>query len=136
MLFRSCLDIVNFWAPETLPEKYRGRRLYQHNPKQTLVRTNPEENTELGRIIASKLNMSIGPVAVYLPLRGISVISAPGGPYYWPEADAALFASLRTHLRKGIPVHELDCHINDAPFAEAMARGLLEMCSQRRLEAR
>src|SRR5262245_350895 len=110
----GCLDIVNFWAPETLPEKYRGRRLYQHNPKQTLVRTDPEENTELGKIVASKLNMSIGPVAVYLPLRGISVISAPGGPYYWPEADAALFASLRTHLRKDIPVHELDCHINDA----------------------
>jgi uncharacterized protein (UPF0261 family) len=131
----GCLDIVNFWAPETLPEKYRGRRLYQHNPKQTLVRTTPEENTELGKIIASKLNMSTGPVAVYLPLRGISVISAPGGPYYWPEADAALFASLRTHLRKDIPVHELDCHINDAPFAEAMARGLLEMRSQRRLKA-
>jgi uncharacterized protein (UPF0261 family) len=71
-------------------------------------------------------------VAVYLPLGGISVISKPGGPYYWPEADAALFDSLRTHLRKDIPLHELDCHINDAPFAEAMARGLLDMCSERR----
>jgi uncharacterized protein (UPF0261 family) len=128
----GCLDIVNFWAPETLPEKYRGRRLYQHNPKQTLVRTTPEENAELGKIIAGKLNASKGPVAVYLPLGGISVISKPGGPYYWPEADAALFDALRTHLRKDIPLHELDCHINDAPFAEAMARGLLDMCSERR----
>jgi len=128
----GCLDIVNFWAPETLPEKYRGRRLYQHNPKQTLVRTTPEENAELGRIIAGKLNASKGPVAVYLPLGGISVISKPGGPYHWPEADAALFDSLRTHLRKDIPLHELDCHINDAPFAEAMARGLLDMCTEHR----
>jgi uncharacterized protein (UPF0261 family) len=128
----GCLDIVNFWAPETLPEKYRGRRLYQHNPKQTLVRTTPEENAELGKIIAGKLNASKGPVAVYLPLGGISVISKPGGPYYWPEADAALFDSLRTHLRKDIPLHELDCHINDAPFAEAMARGLLDMCTEHR----
>src|SRR5712692_7581739 len=107
----GCLDIVNFWAPETLPERFRSRRIYQHNPKQTLVRTTPEENVELGRIIASKLNMSIGPVAVYLPLRGISVISAPGGPYYWPEADAALFDALRNPPRKDSPVHELDFHI-------------------------
>jgi uncharacterized protein (UPF0261 family) len=130
----GCLDIVNFWAPETLPEQFRGRRIYQHNPKQTLVRTTPEENAELGRIIASKLNMSTGPVAVYLPLRGISVISAAGGPYHWPEADEALFDALRTHLRKDIPLHELDHHINDAPFAEAMAQGLLAMCSKARVQ--
>ena len=123
----GCLDIVNFWEPHTLPEKYRGRRIYQHNAKQTLVRTDPDENAQLGRIIASKLNRSIGPVAVYLPLGGRSVISAPGGPYHWPEADAALFDSLRTHLRKDIPLHELNLHINDAAFAQAMAEGLLAM---------
>ena len=128
----GCLDMVNFWAPETLPAQFAGRRLYQHNPKQTLVRTTPEENAELGRIIAGKLNASRGPVAVYLPLRGLSVISAAGGPYHWPEADAALFESLKTHLRKDIPLHEMDCHINDAPFAEAMAEGLLAMCAEAR----
>lgn len=125
----GCLDMVNFWAPETVPERLRDRRLYRHNEKQTLVRTTPEENTELGRIIAGKLNASTGPVEVYFPLRGISVISAAGKPYHWPEADAALLESLRKHLSKGIPVHELDCHINDAPFAQAMAHGLLAMCS-------
>ena len=123
----GCLDIVNFWAPETLPEKYRGRRLYQHNAQQTLVRTDPDENAQLGKIIAGKLNMSAGPVAVYLPLRGISVLSSPGGPYHWPEADAALFESLRTNLRKDIPLHELDMNINDPAFATAMANGLLAM---------
>lgn len=126
----GCLDMVNFWAPETVPPRLAGRRLYRHNEKQTLVRTTPEENEELGRIIAGKLNQSVGPVAVYLPLRGVSVISAVGGPYHWPEADAALFQSLHTHLRKDIPVHEMDNHINDAPFAHAMAHGLLEMCSR------
>jgi uncharacterized protein (UPF0261 family) len=128
----GCLDMVNFWAPETVPERLAGRRLYRHNEKQTLVRTTPEENKALGRIIADKLNPSTGPVAVYLPLRGVSVISAAGGPYHWPEADAALFESLKAHLRKGIAVHEMDNHINDAPFAQAMAQGLLEMCSQAR----
>ena len=123
----GCLDIVNFWEPHTLPEKYRGRRIYQHNPKQTLIRTDPAENTELGRIIAEKLNMSTGPVAVYFPLQGISVISAPGGPYHWPEADAALLESLRTNLRKDISVHVMDMNINDERFARAMAEGLLSM---------
>lgn len=130
----GCLDMVNFWGPETIPERLAGRRLYQHNQKQTLVRTTPEENAELGRIIAGKLNASTGPVAVYLPLRGISVISAAGKPYHWPEADAALFDSLKKHLREGIPVHEMDCHINDSPFATAMAQGLLAMCANTRVQ--
>jgi uncharacterized protein (UPF0261 family) len=123
----GCLDMVNFWEPDTLPEKYKNRRLYYHNAKQTLVRTDVDENATLGRIIATKLNASIGPVAVYLPLQGLSVISAPGGPYHWPEADAALFDSLTTNLRKDIPVHTLDTHINDPVFAKAMADGLLAM---------
>jgi uncharacterized protein (UPF0261 family) len=128
----GCLDIVNFWEPHTLPEKYRGRRIYQHNPKQTLIRSDPAENAELGRIIAGKLNLSVGPVAVYFPLQGISVISAPGGPYHWPEADAALLESLRTHLRKDIPLHEMDMNINDPRFARAMAEDLLAMIRSRR----
>jgi uncharacterized protein (UPF0261 family) len=123
----GCLDIINFWGPETIPEKYRDHRIYKHNEKQYLVRTTPEENVQLGKIIAGKLNMSIGPVAVYVPLGGISVISSPGGPYYWPEADAALFGSLRTNLRKDIAYHELDLNINDPEFARAMAEGLLAM---------
>jgi uncharacterized protein (UPF0261 family) len=123
----GCLDIVNFWEPHTLPERYRDRRIYQHNPKQTLIRTDPAENTELGRIIADKLNMSVGPVAVYFPLQGISVISAPGGPYHWPEADAALLESLQANLRKDIPVHVMDMNINDPRFSRAMAEGLLAM---------
>jgi len=126
----GCLDIVNFWEPHTLPEKYRGRRIYQHNPKQTLIRTDPDENAELGRIIAGKLNLSTGPAAVYFPLQGISVISAPGGPYHWPEADAALLESLQTHLRTDIPVHVMDMNINDPRFARAMAEGLLAMRPQ------
>jgi uncharacterized protein (UPF0261 family) len=123
----GCLDMVNFWEPHTLPEKYRGRRIYQHNPKQTLIRTDPQENAELGRLIAGKLNMSTGPAAVYFPLQGISVISAPGAPFHWPEADAALLESLQAGLREDIPVHVMDMHINDPRFARAMAEGLLAM---------
>jgi len=87
--------MVNFWARETVPAGFDGRRFYQHTPNVTLMRTTPDECTTLGRILASKLNLSSGPVAVYLPKGGISVIAAPGGPFHWPEADAALFEAIR-----------------------------------------
>lgn len=123
----GCLDMVNFWARETVPPVFDGRRFYQHTPNVTLMRTTPDECATLGRILASKLNLSNGPVAVYLPTGGISVISAPGGPFHWPEADAALFEAIRSHVRPGTQVHDLDVAINDRACAEAMARGLLRL---------
>ncbi len=127
----GCLDMVNFWAPESIPEKYRGRRFYRHNPNVTLMRTTPEENRELGRRLAERLNASKGPVAVYLPLRGVSAISAPGQPFDWPEADQTLFRTIKETLRPGIPVFELDANINDPAFANAVAGGLLQFLGHR-----
>jgi uncharacterized protein (UPF0261 family) len=126
----GCLDMVNFWAPDTIPEPFHGRLFYRHNPNVTLMRTTPEENAQLGRILAEKLNRSTGPVAVYLPLRGLSAISAPGGVFHSPEADRALFRALRSNLRAGIAVTELDCNINDPEFARAVAGGLLELMKE------
>jgi uncharacterized protein (UPF0261 family) len=126
ILTPGCLDMVNFQEPESVPERFRGRRFYQHNPKVTLMRTTTSECAELGRILAQKVNLSKAPVTVLLPLRGISVISAPGQPFYDPEADAALFASWKAGLRPDIPVTELDCAINDPEFAEACVDALLK----------
>ena len=123
----GCLDMVNFGPPETVPSKFAGRRFYQHNPQVTLMRTTPEECAQLGRILAEKLNLSTGPVAVLLPLRGGSMISAPGGPFHDSAADAALFKALKSSLRRGIEVRELDCAINEPLFAEASARMLLRL---------
>jgi uncharacterized protein (UPF0261 family) len=121
----GCLDMVNFGPPETVPTRFQGRKFYQHNPQVTLMRTAPDENMQLGRILAEKLNQSTGPITVLLPLQGNSLISARGGPFHDPTADAALFTSLRNALRKDIPVLELDCPINAPPFAEAAAKALL-----------
>jgi uncharacterized protein (UPF0261 family) len=126
----GCLDMVNFWAPETVPEKFNQRRFYRWNPNVTLMRTTPEENAELGRILAEKANAARGPVAFYLPLKGVSMLDAPGKEFWWPEADAALFAAIKDHVRSDIPVHELDHNINDPEFAEAVAAGLLEMLAR------
>jgi uncharacterized protein (UPF0261 family) len=127
----GCLDMVNFGSPESVPAKFQGRRFYQHNPQVTLMRTTPEECRQLGEIIATKLNASTAPVTVLLPLRGISVISAPGQPFHDAEADAALFNTLKAKLRKDIPVRELDCNINDAAFAEACVQELLKNIATR-----
>lgn len=89
------------------------------------MRTTPDENAQLGKIIAEKLNLSTGPVTVLLPLCGGSVVSAPGGPFHDAAADAALFSALKAGLRKDIPVRELDCNVNDPQFAEACANALL-----------
>ncbi|MBL9169659.1 MAG: Tm-1-like ATP-binding domain-containing protein [Verrucomicrobiales bacterium] len=121
----GCLDMVNFGPPETVPAKFKGRNFYQHNPQVTLMRTTPEEAEQLGRILAEKINLSTAPVTVLLPLKAISVISAPGKPFHDAAADAALFGSLKRSLRKDIPVIEMDCEINDPAFAEACARTLL-----------
>src|SRR2546423_4546848 len=96
----GCLDMVNFYGPETVPEKFKGRNFYQHNPQVTLMRTTPAECAQLGRIIAEKLNLSNGPVTVLIPSRAISVISAPGQKFHDPAADQSLFDALKAHLRK------------------------------------
>ncbi|MCG3197318.1 MAG: hypothetical protein GHCLOJNM_01803 [bacterium] len=123
----GCLDMVNFWAPETVPDRFKGRKFYPHNPNVTLMRTNVEENRELGRILAEKLNQSLGPVTVLFPLKGLSMIDSPGGPFWWPEADQALLGSLKEDLRRDIPVVELDHNINDPEFARICAEELLKM---------
>lgn len=121
----GCLDMVNFFAPETVPAKFAGRTIYKHNPQVTLMRTNAAECAQLGQILAEKVNLSTGPVTVLLPLRAISVISAPGQPFHDPAADAALFAAIKAHVRPDIRVIEVDAAINDAAFAEACAQALL-----------
>lgn len=117
----GALDMVNFGPIESVPAQFRGRTLYQHNPTVTLMRTTTEECAQLGRIIAEKLNRATGPVALYIPLRGVSMIATEGNVFYDPAADQALIASLKEHLRGNVEVHELDLDINDARFARAMA---------------
>ncbi len=123
----GALDMVNFGPLDTVPEKFHSRRLYKHNPTVTLMRTTPEECAELGRIIARKLNKARGPVALFIPLRGISMIGTQGEAFYDPIADRALVDTLKIELQSNVEVHELDMDINDPRFARAMARRLDEL---------
>ncbi len=125
----GALDMVNFGPRETVPDQFEGRNLYVHNPTVTLMRTTPEECAELGRRIARKLSAAKGPTALFVPLRGVSMIATEGGPFYDREADEALFAALREGVGENVELHELDLEVNDPAFAEAMAdrlHGLLQ----------
>ena len=121
----GCLDMVNFGEKATIPAKFGDRTFYIHNPQVTLMRTNAAECTELGRILAEKVNAYRGPVTVLLPTKAISIISAEGKPFYDAEADAALFAAIKAHLKPGIPLVEMDCEINAPEFSAACANALL-----------
>jgi uncharacterized protein (UPF0261 family) len=117
----GALDMVNFGARDTVPAQFEQRNLYVHNPSVTLMRTTPEECAELGRRIARKLSAARGPVALFVPLAGVSMIDAEGQPFHDPEADDALFSALRENLGGNVELHEMDCNVNDPEFATAMA---------------
>jgi uncharacterized protein (UPF0261 family) len=119
--------MVNFGPLDSVPERYRQRRLYVHNPNVTLMRTTPEECAELGRITAEKLNRSQGPVVFLMPLRGVSAIDATGRPFDWPEADRSYLDALRANLNPRVRLVTLDAHINDESFAESIANSFLEL---------
>lgn len=121
----GCIDMVNFWAPATIPTQFKDRLFYRWNPNITLMRTTPEENAELGRILAEKANQSTAPVAFFLPLKGVSILDSPGGEFWWPEANQALFDAIKAHVRDDIPVYELDHNINDVAFAQAVTSKLM-----------
>jgi uncharacterized protein (UPF0261 family) len=127
LLVPGCVDMCNFWGIDTVPEKYRGRNLYQWNLNVTLMRTNVEENEVMGRMIAHAANEARGPVTVLLPLKGVSMLDSPGNMYWDPQADAACFNAVKAGLKPGIPVIELDCNINDPQFADRAVELLLGM---------
>jgi uncharacterized protein (UPF0261 family) len=124
----GALDMVNFGPRDTVPERFAGRTLHVHNPTVTLMRTTAEENAELGRIVATKLNGAASSTVLFVPLGGVSAIDVDGQPFRDPEADAALFHALRAAIDPGrVEVQERAEDINDPHFARAMADRLHEL---------
>jgi uncharacterized protein (UPF0261 family) len=122
----GALDMVNFGAVDTVPEKYKARKLHIHNANVTLMRTTKEENAAMGKWIGEKLNKCEGEVRFLIPEGGVSAIDAPGQPFYDPEADKALFDSLEETVKQTAKrkIIRLSHHINDLAFAEALAEQL------------
>jgi uncharacterized protein (UPF0261 family)/ABC-type branched-subunit amino acid transport system ATPase component len=137
----GALDMVNFGSPDTIPERYRGRRLHVHNPQVTLMRTTAEENDRMGRWIGERLNAMDGTVRFFLPEGGVSALDAPGQPFWDPEADAALFRALDQTVRRtgNRQLIRLKRNINEPEFAAAVVaafRSLIGRPGARRRVAR
>ncbi|MBI2850227.1 MAG: Tm-1-like ATP-binding domain-containing protein [Chloroflexi bacterium] len=126
----GCIDILNFLAPETLPERYKNSTIAYHNPQATLPRVNAEELRVIGKEVARKLNRASGPVRVLIPLRGFSSLDRVGNIFYDPAADEAFIDSLKSSLNRAITVKEIDAHINDDEFAQAVANEFLDIIEQ------
>jgi len=125
----GAVDMVNFYAPESVPARFKDRTFYKHNANVTLMRTTAAENAAIGAEIARKVAAATGPVAVLLPGRGVSAIDRVGQPFDDASARRALHDAIRTNLDT-VEVRELDLHINDPEFADAAARKLLELMKQ------
>jgi uncharacterized protein (UPF0261 family) len=126
----GCVDFFNQGAPEELPERYRDRKRYYHNPVATLVRLTADEEAELGRLVAERLSGAAGPVRVVCPTGGFSLADVPGGDLWDPEADAAFVAALRDALPARIPFEEVDAHVDDPDFADLVAARYLTLVKE------
>jgi uncharacterized protein (UPF0261 family) len=127
----SCgaLDMVNFWARPTVPERFKDRTLHVHNPNVTLMRTTPDEARRIGEFIVDKLNRMDGPVRFLIPEGGLSDLDRPGGPFWDPAADKALFDVIATNFRAAThrKLVRVPSHINDPAFADAVVATFREL---------
>ena len=129
----GALDMVNFGAPATVPDRYKDRLFYEHNPMTTLMRTTPEENEKMGKWIASRLNLMQGPVRFLLPEGGVSALDADGAPFCDTDARDALYSSIESvfEASDNRKIVRLPHHINDAEFAASAAQHLRQLAQTR-----
>jgi uncharacterized protein (UPF0261 family) len=129
----SCgaLDMVNFGVWDSVPERFRSRKLYRHNPTVTLMRTTADECRAIGEFIVGKLNAMTGPVHFLIPEGGVSAIDTPGQPFHDPQADAVLFETIERSFRPGADrrLQRLPLHLNDEAFADALVAAWHEVAA-------
>jgi uncharacterized protein (UPF0261 family) len=130
----GALDMVNFWAPETIPARYAGRTFHKHNPNVTLMRTTAEECSRIGAWIGEKLARCEGPVRFLIPEKGVSALDIAGGSFFDPQADQALFDAIEQtgDWRGNRRLIRLPFHINDPEFAAAAVAAFRDIANEDR----
>jgi uncharacterized protein (UPF0261 family) len=133
LIVPGCVDMANFGGMDTVPQRFKDgdRTFYEWNPAVTLMRTNAEENAQLGKIFAEKANQASGPVAFLIPLQGVSILDGDGELFCDRAADQAMFDALKANLDDGIPVHEIDHNINDPEFSAKATELMLDLIAQK-----
>ena len=126
----GCIDMANFHGRQGIPEAYQQRNIYEWNPQVALMRTNIAENQRIGEMIAAAANAARGPVAILLPLKGVSMLDSEGQQFWDPAADAACFDAIKQNVKADVPVIEMPNNVNDPEFADRAVALLLEMMGQ------
>ena len=132
LIVPGCVDMANFGGPETVPARYKGRLFYEWNPSVTLMRTNIDENRQMGKIFAERANAARGPVAFLIPLKGVSILDGDGQLFCDREADRAMFDAIKDNLKKGIRVVEIDANINDPAFSAKAVEMMLDLIGRKK----
>ena len=130
----GCVDMANFNGMDSVPEKFKdgSRIFYEWNPTVTLMRTNVDENRQMGEAFAEKANAAKGPVAFLIPLKGVSILDGDGEMFCDREADQAMFNVLKENLKEGIRVEEIDANINDEAFSAKAVEMMLELIGEKK----
>jgi uncharacterized protein (UPF0261 family) len=123
----GCVDFFVQGPRSSIPEIWRSRPAYFHNPSFTLIRTSRDEMIEVAKRMAGKLNVAKGPVAVVIPTGGLSIPNCPGGEFWDPEGDSVFRDTLKRSLGKQIRYIEVDAHINAEPMVDAVLRTFFEI---------
>jgi len=123
-------DFVAFLGMETVPDRFKNRHIHAHNPQATLMRTSADEMKLIAETVAHKLNQATGPVKVLIPTRGFSDLDKEGAMYYDPDSDKVFIDTLKSKLNPLIPVLEIDAHINDPLFVEAVVENFLQIVKE------
>ncbi|MFN8445562.1 MAG: Tm-1-like ATP-binding domain-containing protein [Caldilineaceae bacterium] len=127
----GCIDMANFHGRVGVPAHYQQRKIYEWNPQVALMRTNVEENQRIGEMIAAAANASSGPVAILLPLKGVSMLDSEGQPFWDPAADAACFEAIKRNVKPTVHVIEMENNVNDPAFADKAVELLLELYARK-----
>jgi len=125
------LEYLCFGPKESIPSRLRRRKTYFHNPNNANVKISRTEMTQIGTVMAERLNAAAGPVALLVPLKGWSVYGSKGGPLYDPKGNALLLQTLKKQLKPSIPYREIDMHINDQAFADLCVEALINFLQER-----
>jgi uncharacterized protein (UPF0261 family) len=123
----GCLDFMVFGAKHEVPEQFRDRPTYYHNPEFTLVRLTEDEQLKATEHLADKLNQSTGQVTVLVPLGGGSIMDIEGGSFWQPDTNRKCRQALRVALKPDIRYREVEAHINDEAFADATLEEMLKL---------
>jgi len=126
----GCINFILLGPLESLSSEYKKRKLYPFNPAVTMVRTTHEEMITIGKVMAEKVNKTLGPAIVIIPLRGFSMYCREGESLYDPEGDRIFIDTLKEHLRPQIPVLEVDANINEPVFAQTTVSALMPILEQ------